>query len=408
MDIEKYKKIPFRKRTHCVVCNAKASEAVFELPDFPLTEIYVDKNISQKVGFVDQAFHLCNCCGHGQNVNVIDQDFLYSDNYFHRTSASLSSVVAIDSFLEFINSVAGDSKFENIIEIGCNDLYTLKKLRNKADKLFGIDPILREKEGQIEDEKIKVVGDFVENVNLRELNINRSIVLSSYTLEHIEDPKELMRSLLDNATSETLFFFQFPGLESLIQNSRFDQVFHQHFNYFSLQTVLHMLNDIEAELIDFRVNPYHWGALLIAFKRKGKNSMNPNDKFKEFTLCFTREQILKQYSLFKDGLELTNRRLLSFKGEKIYGYGAALMLPILDYYLDGLSELECIVDDDKNKDGLYYINLPLQILHLEKINNIKDAIVLITAINSKHATRAIMSKLIDLRVRQIIVPANLI
>jgi hypothetical protein len=84
------------------------------------------------------------------------------------------------------------------------------------------------------------------------------------------------------------------------------------------------------------------------------------------------------------------------------------MLPVLDYYLKRLSEVKYIIDDDKRKDGLYYINLPLRIVSPEKINNIKDSVILITAINSEQAARAIISKLINLKVKQIIVPTNLI
>ncbi len=391
-----------------MICGTKSGEPVLKLPDFPLTEIYIDKKISQKIGFVDQIFHLCGRCGHGQIANAIEQKVLYGDNYFTRTSTSVSAIGAIDSFLEFIDSIIKDGYIENIIEIGCNDLYTLKRLRDRADKLYGIDPILMGKENQNSDEKIEVIGNFIENVNLDELNIKRSVILGSHALEHIENPKKLILSLIDKASSETLFFFQFPGLELLIQNSRFDQVFHQHLNYFSLKSVIYMLEDVGAELIDFRINPYHWGTLMIAFRKRAKNGINPHTKFGRFISQITGEQIFEQYKLFRDCMDTANRRVFSLRNETIYGYGAALMLPVLHYYLRGLSELKCIIDDDKNKEGLYYINLPLKIVHSEKISNIKDSAILITAINSKHAVRAIMSKLIDLRVKQIIIPTNLI
>ncbi len=407
INLNKFREIHFKQRTHCMVCGTKSSKPVIDLPAFPLTEIYVDKKVSEKIGFVDQAFHVCHRCGHGQIANVIDQEVLYGDSYATRTSTSASARGAIDTFLKFIDSIVKDRPIKNVIDIGCNDLYCLERLSNRAEKLYGIDPILMDKKKQIYNYKIEAIGAFIENVNLSEINIEMDVVLCSHTLEHIEEPRSLIQSLIHNATSETLFFFQFPGLESLIQTGRFDQLFHQHLNYFSLKSVIYMLESAGAELIDFRINPYHWGTLMIAFKKRDKDSVNPDNKFDQFITPITDEQILEQYKLFQDCMDAASRRVFSLRKETIYGYGAALMLPVLGYYLAGLTELRCIIDDDKNKDGLYYINLPLKIVHSEKIDDIRDAVICITAINSKQPLRAIMSKMIELKVKEIILPMNL-
>jgi len=390
-----------------MVCGTKAAAPVIGLPAFPLTEIYVEQKVTEKLGFVDQAFHLCPRCGHGQIANVIDRNVLYGESYATRTSTSPSAIGAIDAFLEFVDGVTKDRPIKNVMEVGCNDLYTLRRLKDRAEKLYGIDPILIGRESEFTDDKIEAIGDFVENVDLRERNIEADIVLSSHTLEHIEDPKKLVRFLIDNAGDDALFFFQFPGLESLVETARFDQVFHQHLNYFTLQSVLHMLEDTGAELIDYGINPYHWGALMIAFRRKG-NNVGTGGNFNRAVTGLTESQIREQYRLFKDGMDVTGRRIAALRNETIYGYGASLMLPVLGYYVPVINDFTCIIDDDTNKDGLYYINLPLRVVNSSKIDNIKDAVVCVTAINSKQPLRAVVSRLIDIGVKEIIIPANLI
>ena len=382
---------------------------IIELPEFPLTEVYVDKKVEQKLGFVDQAFHYCNHCGHGQIENIIEPKFLYENSYETRTSTSSSAIGAITIFIDFINKNLEGKKLKNIVEIGCNDIYTLERLESRADKLYGIDPILKGIEENYNNEKITIIGDYFENFDLNSLGIDLDVVISSHTLEHISQPKTMIKNIIDNATEETLIFFQFPGLEGLIGDSRFDQIFHQHYNYFSLQSVIYMLDDLDLELIDFNVNLYHWNTLMIAFRKKKTPQININEKYKSYIKQITKSEILSQYKTFRDCMSATNNRLRYFKNERIYGYGAALMLPVLDYHLeDGLSQVKCILDEDNNKIHKYYLNVPLQVLHPNDIDNIEDCVILVTAFNSLDAIRKIIPKLITLNISKIITPLNLL
>ncbi len=406
MELTGFKDIKFKKRDCCVVCQEKYSNPIINLPKFPLTEIYVDRISDGDLGFVDQEFHLCEKCGHGQIANIIDQNILYGRFYKTRTSTSPSAISAVDIFLDFINGILGNRTVKSILEIGCNDLYTLKKLRNKADVLYGVDPLLKGRDDLYKDRKIKIFGNFFENLDIKGLGIKMDVVISSHTLEHVEEPKKMISSLLEVSSNNAVFFFQFPGLELLINDAHFDQIFHQHLNYFSLQSIIYLLDTVGAELLDVAVNPYHWGALMIAFRKKPPAS-NLNRNFKNKAQKITRSMVKKQYGVFKENLGLTARRMDSFNSRLIYGYGAALMLPVLEYYLNRLRHLRYIIDEDIFKKDLYYLNLPVQIKTPDQIKNIKNSVVLITAINSLWACRAIVKKLIQLDVEKIIIPFNL-
>ena len=408
VDIDKYRDVHFVKRENCIVCGTKLAKPVIDLPDFPITEIYVSEKVSEKIAFVDQAFHFCNYCGQGQLSNVIEQELLYGNDYVTSTSTSPSAIESINVFLDFINDNLKGRLIKSIVEIGCNDLYMLNKIKRRANKLYGIDPILKGRENELKDDCIIPIGEFFEKVDLKRIDTDIDVVLSSHTLEHVNDPKGLIKNLIDNATSKTLFLFQFPGLEPLILNARFDQVHHQHLNYFSLKSVIYILEDVGAELVNFRFNPYHWGTLMISFKKKDEKSKNLHARFDRFIAQITDEQIHRQYKLFKDSMNIANRRINSYENKTIYGYGAALMLPLLNYYLKDLNRLKCVFDDDKSKNGLYYINLPLKIVFPGVDDNMKDSIILVTAINSKQSIRAITSRLINMKVRDIIIPSNLI
>lgn len=400
-DLEKYRNVPFSRRTACLVCDTVPDSPLIELPEFPLTEFFIDNAPAERLGFADQEFHLCKVCGHGQIANVVDPSLLYGDTYVTRTSTSPSAMAAIDEFIVFIDKVAGKREFECAVEIGCNDLYTLRKLKARARRLYGIDPIFRTRSPEETDEKIEVIGDFVENVDLGGLEGRIDLVLSSHTLEHLDDPRRLIERLLQHSHPETLLFFQFPGLESLVFESRFDRIFHQHLNYFSLESIAYLVRSLGGDLIDYRVNADHWGTLMVAFRPGGtqKTSTHP-------PRAITPAQITSRFSFFRDSLDLAARRLEFLRDRPVYGYGAAAMLPILDYYMKNLSLLDCVLDEDPRKAGSWYLNVPLQIRNPSEIAALKEAAVMVTAINSKQPMRAIMGKLLGMGVKEIITPLN--
>jgi hypothetical protein len=90
----------------------------------------------------------------------------------------------------------------------------------------------------------------------------------------------------------------------------------------------------------------------------------------------------------------------------VYGYGAALMLPVLGYHLkNDFSTFACILDDDLHKNGLYYINLPVKIKNTASAH-LENSVVLVTAISSFGNTRNIIAKLAKLNPKKILVPLN--
>ena len=398
MSVENFKNIAFERRSHCMVCSKLSEDPIFSLPNFPLTEIYVKEKSSERAAFLDQHFHFCENCGHGQISNVIPPSTLYGNSYHYRTSTSETGSAANDAFLKFIHSTIGDRHFKKIIEIGCGDLYLLNSLKDRADKIIGIDPILEESEDGLGEEKLTVIGDFIENVDLSQIDLNDSLIICSHTLEHVENPKEMLSNLFQHATPSTLFFFQFPGLDGLLENLRFDQIFHQHLNYFSCYSFNYLLKSLGSHIINSDTNP-HWGSLLFAFK---KGSVF--DQWRFIAPPPDKEGIMIRGQLFDQRMQSLKLLLQSFEGEKIIGYGAALTLPVLAYHLsDDFSGLPCIFDDDEGKENLFYINLPVPIKNSKDMGNIKDDTVFITAIDN---TRKILSKVIPLQPKRIVTVMN--
>lgn len=403
-----YRQVPYVRHTCCRICDAPLPKPVIKLPRFPLSEIYVPRKPAEPVGFLDQAICLCERCGHGQIVRTIPPEVLYDSHYFTRTAGSTAQR-AVDDFLSFALPHLPKRRLKSVLEVGCNDLYLLEKIADRADSLCGIDPIWRGREDQSTHPKIRVIGDFFENVSPDRLGGSPDVIFSSHTLEHIDDPRRLFATLLGRAGRDTLFCFQFPGFEPLVRDGRFDQLHHQHLNYFTLASVCAALERTGGELLDFAYNPNHWGALMIVFRKARASRAASHRRLLRRYHPLTTAEVRTRYATFRASCVALDAEIRALAQHRpLYGYGAALMLPLLAYHIPAIAHLKAIIDDDPHKQGLYYLNLPLRIVPSTAVADLAHAAVVVTAINSKASVRGITRKLIEHDVRDIVLPTHLL
>ena len=402
-------------REHCAVCGSGKLNVAIDLLNLPLTGMftsftdafglrYCEEVMKNPVKGIDQRLLICAKCGHAQLAEQVAPSVLYGDSYSFRTSVSATARHGTSFFLSALDEIASGRRFNCVLDLGCNDLYLLKQLRGRADARVGIDPVWASKEDQSDDKSITVVGAAIEDVDIDSaLEVSPDLVVCRHTLEHIYEPRAVLQQLLAAADDNALFLFEVPGFEAILYRLRFDQVFHQHLQYFTLASFQRLLQEVGGVYISHWENYHDWGALLVAFAREGK-CQKQRGSIVEPT--FDVSAIRERYTIFRRQLSTANDVLKSLGGTTIYGYGAAQMLPVLAYHLDNdLSSLTAVLDDDPAKDGLHYWNLPLVIRHTANVTDLEAASVFITAVDN---VKPILSKLLVRRPRHIIYPFHII
>ena len=352
----------YKKRTHCEVCEKKLGKPLIDLPNLPLTECLFKK--PTKPVLVDQQFYVCEFCGHGQLGTMISSKTLYKD-YFYKTSKGLNK----KSNDRIISMIKDAEKFDTIIDIGCNDLYLLKLLKKNAKRLIGIDFNVKS-----DDKKIEVINKPVEDVNWKELLKGRVLVISIHNLEHLEHPKKLIKEMLKYANIGTKFYMEFPCLEELVNNNRFDQIFHHHLHYFTSHSLETMIDSVGGISYENQFVHGNWGSLRVLFKKK----------------IFNINGIKEKYNDFKKHMKQKSKEIKTLD-KNPYAYGAILTLPVLNYHLDGaLDNVKYIIDIDKSKNNLFYSGTLMQIKDTKDLSN-KD--VIITALGFSDNIKKSLKKL---------------
>jgi len=262
--------------------------------------------------------------------------------------------------------------------------------------LIGIDPNIK-----TDDPEIECIKDYFENIDLPENNTERKVFLSSHTLEHIYSPKLFMEILERKSDQDDVFIFQFPSLNLLIRDYRFDQIHHQHINLFSIESFKKLIEEFGFELIAYNLDHDHYGTLMASFRKKtSKGSINiPTERI------YSIPDMQSRYKIFKKNLGATNDRINSNDTEEFYCFGASLMLPILSYYMPNLIGTKNIIDNDPSKQGLSYVNFDVEIINDSNIDY-KNTNIVVTAIATKLATRRIINKLSSFETMNIILPLH--
>jgi len=159
-----------------------------------------------------------------------------------------------------------------------------------------------------------------------------------------------------------------------------------------------LITECGGEVIDHEYNFQGscGGALFIAFQKTNRKIhpifINIEDR---------KDYLEKKISHFQTHMNELSDQIEEIP-KPIYGYGAGLMLATYAYHLKtDFSFMETILDDDPDKHGIGYINLPVKISHPSKVDIPDNSSYIITSLEN---IRPIYNRLQEFLPRRILAP----
>lgn len=381
----------------CGISDTNEFHTLWRLPKFPLTEL-IGKYSPDFHGY-DQELVISLPTGHVQLKYQFDPDILYNEaEYSYRTAISFKSTSGLIFFERFLKGLIEGRFFSSIIDVGGNDLALAHLLSPYGRSRTVIDPVCNLIDGQTID-GIKVIGKYIEQVDLSSDIERPDLVVCRHALEHIARPRDVVRQWFRQCRPDCLYVLEIPCFENLIEAQRFDAVFHQHYHYFDLASLKRLIWECGGEYLSHAY--YHQGscggALLFAFRK----AREPQPALPDEDLAARIRHIEKRIAKYTEQMQIMGELLEELPGP-VYGYGAGLMLATLGYHLKtDFSKLVCILDDDPSKDGMTYRNVPVTVRSTEKMFPPPNSSFLITSMEN---VRPIFRKITDLLPRRVLLP----
>ena len=236
---------------------------------------------------------------------------------------------------------------------------------------------------------IKTLVKFFGKDTAKDISINQrkaDLLLGNNVLAHVPDINNFVEGMKILLNSDGIITMEFPHLMQLIEKNQFDTIYHEHFSYLSLYTVIQIFEKYNLKIFDVDELETHGGSLRI-YATHVENSIHiVNDSVKkllEKEINFGITDI-STYKNFQENIIKIKNQLLNFmiktknEKKKIVCYGAAAKgNTLLNYCNIGLDNIDYVVDRSLYKQGMYLPGSHIPIKPVDEIKKTKPDYVLI-------------------------------
>ena len=366
---------------HCRCCGNNKLKRIISLGFQPLANNLLNK-ISDKVDKFPLELNYCDSCYNVQLSMAVDPKRMFK-KYLYQSSTS-------KSFQEHFKKAATKyiknlklNKKSFIIDIGSNDGVGLMPFKNKGYKnLLGIEPAknlckISQKKG------IKVMNFFLDKNCVKKIKKKADLVLASNVFAHSDDLNLMAKCILDLLSKNGTAIIEIQYLVKTIKDLTFDNIYHEHYNYWSLTTLDYFFKKLNANIFKAEKIDTHGGSLRVYISKdlNKKKDLSINrilNEEKKFGI-----QKFKTYQIFAKKIEKIkinvqkNIIFLKNKFNSIIGYGSPAKATTALNYFDISSEIDFIIEDNKLKHGKFLPGANIPIHSKNKLKNNSTLIIVL-------------------------------
>ncbi len=351
----------------CRCCGNTDLKRVISLGYQPLANNLINKK-DEKCDLYPLEVNYCSKCHNCQLSVAVDSKKMFS-NYLYTSS---TSKIFRDHFVEAAKKYSKDLKLNKkksyIIDVGSNDGIALKPFLDLGfKKILGIEPA-KNLAKLANKNKIRTFNGFLDKKNTKKIKKNADLILASNVFAHSDKLKEMAECMFSLLSKKGTIIIEVQYLVNTLKDLTFDNIYHEHYNYWSLTSLVNFFNQFEAKIYRSEKVDTHGGSIRIYVKKdkavKIESSVKKMLKEEE-NFGIKNYQTYKKFAekiyKIKDNV-LKNIKKFKDKNEIIIGYGApAKATTALNFF--GISkEIDFIVEDNKLKHNKFIpgVKIPIK------------------------------------------------
>lgn len=345
----------------CRCCGGRAVELVLDLGDQPHCNRLVRPDLAPGVEpHYPLRLGFCRDCTMVQIDHTIPKESMFSDYpYVSGTTKTLPAHFRATS--ERIAAAYGVGPRDLVVDIGSNDGTWLKQWTFSGARLLGIEAA--DNVARIAREAgVPTWSRFFNEDCARDILAAHGpakVVTAAGVFFHLEELHSVVRGIDALLAEDSVFVVQAIYLGCMVENTAFDQVYHEHLCYYTLRSLSALLERHGLEVFEASLVPIHGGSIEAHVARKGKRPVG------ESVRRMQAEEIAKgfgevaTYRAFAANVLDLRERLVALlgayraEGRSVWAYGApAKGATLLNSFGIGPDLVQKAVEKNPMKVGL--------------------------------------------------------
>jgi SAM-dependent methyltransferase len=373
------------KHKTCSICKDKNLKKILSFGMQPLSNNFTKKK-NQKLYPLELMF--CRKCLICHLSYFVDPKKIFT----HYDYMSSISETTINHFEQSIKKITNRIKLEKnkslIIDLGSNDGISLTILKDLGFKrVLGIEPA-KNLASLCKKKNLEVLNKFLDEKVADKLKNSADLLLAFNVFAHTNNIQSLFKNMLRILKINGTIVVQVQSTMDMIKNINFDNIYHEHYYYWTLMSLNNFVKSNNATIVDAEQLSLHGGSIRV-FIKKNKNGMNYKSSKRFYKLLkleknFSIYKILTYRKFSKKVKDLKNiviNNILELKRKKkvkhIIGYGAPAKASLSINYFNLSKKLEFIIDNNKLKQKKYIPGTSLIIKSLDQLRKYKSVDLII-------------------------------
>lgn len=247
--------------THrCRACGDKLGDPFLDLGFSPLANDY-RRTVGGQM-FYPLQLRVCESCWLVQLPNTCHPPEIFGDDYAYQTSVIPGAVRHAGVFAAQMIDRLDLGAHTRVIEVASNDGYLLEQFARHGIPTTGVEPARRLVDFALAERGVySIPGFFGRDFAASMPPKKADLLIANNVLAHVPDLNDFVAGLkLALAPTGTLTV-EVPWLLKLIEGVQFDTIYHEHFSYFSLNTLARLFSKHSLLIYDVEELPTHGGSL---------------------------------------------------------------------------------------------------------------------------------------------------
>ena len=333
--------------------------------------------------------NFCKQCSNSQLSVAVPSDKMFN-NYVYQSSTSKQFRNHFEEIAKEVKNDFNLNKKSLVVDIGSNDGIFLKPLKDMDVNAIGVEPA--KNISKIANAKgLKTLTEYFSQKTVNKIigEYGKADLVTAFNVfAHSDGLKEILNNTEKVLKKDGEFIFEIQYLLRTINDLTFDNIYHEHFNYWCLLSILNFFEGSELKVYKVKEVDTHGGSLRVyTTKNKNKRQHKSINQYIELEKKFKLDKIETYYKFAKDIENIKHNSLKKInsiisENKKIIGYGApAKATTVLNYFGINSDHFEYIVDDNHLKHNLYVPETGIKIIESDTINPDDYDFVLVLAWN---------------------------